>query len=215
VSTEQERKRKREWARRFRANERPEAKAARNAKRRATRIRKRPQREPGQCVKCNRIFPLTSEFFTTVRKKKRDGSGWWTSFASECRECRNKRFRVFYDKDPIAGVARSVAYIRDNPHAKAAKNNRDMVRYMRRHGRECPPWVNHELIESLYAIARELTDRGYPHEVEHIHPIKHPRLCGLHVPWNLRVAPRALNQAKGNRLPFETGVVHDCTALLF
>jgi len=90
-----------------------------------------------------------------------------------------------------------------------------MVRYARRKKRGCPPWANQGLIESLYAIADDMTRRsGVPHEVDHIYPLMHPLCCGLHVPWNLRVVPIALNQAKGNRLPFDLGNVRDCTAFL-
>jgi hypothetical protein len=105
--------------------------------------------------------------------------------------------------------------VRDNPHAKAAKNNRDMVRYARRKKRGCPPWANSAHIEALYAIAADLSCRtGVPHEVDHVYPLIHPTSCGLHVPWNLRVVPAALNQAKGNRLPFDVGIVRDCTTFL-
>lgn len=34
--------------------------------------------------------------------------------------------------------------------------------------------------------------------VDHIIPLNHPRVCGLHVPWNLRELPSASNFARGN-----------------
>lgn len=36
------------------------------------------------------------------------------------------------------------------------------------------------------------------YEVDHIIPISHPDVCGLHVPWNLQIIPQAENRAKGN-----------------
>jgi hypothetical protein len=36
--------------------------------------------------------------------------------------------------------------------------------------------------------------------VDHIHPLKHPDLCGLHVPWNLQYLSNADNARKGRKL---------------
>lgn len=35
--------------------------------------------------------------------------------------------------------------------------------------------------------------------LDHIIPLRHPEVCGLHVPWNLRVVKRETNLKKGNR----------------
>jgi hypothetical protein len=35
----------------------------------------------------------------------------------------------------------------------------------------------------------------------HIWPLRHPRVCGLHIPKNLRIVPAMMNQSKGNKLP--------------
>jgi hypothetical protein len=207
----------RNWAVRFYEQETTEARgmryakknAARNAKRWAANPESRKRDRPlGQCTACKEILPNTAEFFIPLRVKGRD------YLSAECRECRNKRFRIWYDKDPASQVAKAAGYVKNNPQARAAKNNRDMIRYMRRKKRGCPPWANYGLMQSLYVISDALTDIGHPHQVDHIYPLIHPRLCGLHVPWNLRVVPTALNQAKGNRLPFDTGKVIDCTSLL-
>ena len=49
-----------------------------------------------------------------------------------------------------------------------------------------PPWLdeNHKKdIEALHAKAIELTQStGEKYEVDHIHPLRHKLLCGLHVP---------------------------------
>ena len=116
-----------------------------------------------------------------------------------------------YSKYPAHYVARAYAYVQANP---GPKRNRDMIRYLRRKKRGCPPWANQAHMEALHAIASALTKSGKPHEVDHIYPLIHPTSCGLHVPWNLRVVPTPLNQAKGNRLPHDTGVARDCTVLL-
>ncbi|MGY2279567.1 HNH endonuclease signature motif containing protein [Pseudomonas monsensis] len=60
-----------------------------------------------------------------------------------------------------------------------------------------PSWVDCDAIEALYVDARKLTvTTGIKHEVDHIIPIQGKRVCGLHVPWNLRVITKAANVRK-------------------
>lgn len=60
-----------------------------------------------------------------------------------------------------------------------------------------PTWVNRNAIEAIYVEARQLTaTTGMKHEVDHIIPIQGKRVCGLHVPWNLRVVTKAVNARK-------------------
>ena len=65
----------------------------------------------------------------------------------------------------------------------------------------CPKWLTDEdkaRIVEIYAEARRLTElTGVPHEVDHIIPLQGRTVCGLHVPWNLRV----LTKEENNRRP--------------
>jgi transposase len=65
-----------------------------------------------------------------------------------------------------------------------------------------PKWLTKEQrrqIQSLYVQAAQLTDEtGVKHEVDHIHPLQHADLCGLHVFWNLRIITKSENSAKSN-----------------
>jgi len=67
-----------------------------------------------------------------------------------------------------------------------------------------PKWltVDHKtFIEIQYQMAKLLEDRmGIEYHVDHIHPLQNENVCGLHVPWNLRVIPALENISKGNKL---------------
>jgi 5-methylcytosine-specific restriction endonuclease McrA len=59
-----------------------------------------------------------------------------------------------------------------------------------------PAWVDRKAITAIY---RECRTRGLGYEVDHIIPLINKSVCGLHVPWNLRVITAAENARKGNR----------------
>lgn len=65
-----------------------------------------------------------------------------------------------------------------------------------------PKWLTKEQrkeIQSFYVQAAHLTDEtGTKYEVDHIHPLRHASLCGLHVPWNLRIITKSENASKNN-----------------
>jgi len=70
-----------------------------------------------------------------------------------------------------------------------------------------PPWANREKIAAVYDKAFRLTNRtGIKHSVDHIIPIQHPKVCGLHVHANLRVLTAQENSRKHNSF---CGPAHD------
>lgn len=62
-----------------------------------------------------------------------------------------------------------------------------------------PAWADREAIKAVYLQAYEMRLAGQSVEVDHIVPLRHPYVCGLHVPWNLRILNRAENQARSNK----------------
>lgn len=75
----------------------------------------------------------------------------------------------------------------------------------RKHRSATPPWLTREektAIRKLYEMAILMTKTtGEQYVVDHIYPLRSETVCGLHVPWNLRVITRAENLAKSNALP--------------
>ena len=56
-------------------------------------------------------------------------------------------------------------------------------------------------MRNLYLKAQELTKiAGERYVVDHIIPLISPEVCGLHVPWNLRVITQEENLKKYNKL---------------
>lgn len=62
-----------------------------------------------------------------------------------------------------------------------------------------PPWVSNVELQVIKLRMQWLTEAtGIQHNIDHIVPLSHPLVCGLTVPWNLRIIPRAPNLSKGN-----------------
>ena len=62
-----------------------------------------------------------------------------------------------------------------------------------------PAWADKSAIKEIYDTAKTLTkDTGIEYHVDHIVPIRHPLVCGLHVEHNLRVITKSENSQKSN-----------------
>lgn len=70
-----------------------------------------------------------------------------------------------------------------------------------------PPWLSADQLAAMADVRRQARraseETGVPHEVDHIVPLRGATVCGLNVPWNLRVIPGRINNFKSNRLDEE------------
>jgi hypothetical protein len=96
------------------------------------------------------------------------------------------------------------------------KKNSDKCRGRRNSVKTATPsWLSEADIlhtARFYEIAVAMSEGKEKHEVDHIVPVNHPLVCGLHVPWNLQIITYAQNKAKGNSLqtdPLPDAITYD------
>ena len=127
-------------------------------------------------------------------------------------EASQKAKKEYYERNKEQVIARAAArpveqrrlhrekYKAQNPELYKAFTS---VR-RRRHKNATPKWITSEqklAMRNLYLKAQELTKiAGERYVVDHIIPLISPDVCGLHVPWNLRVITQEENLKKSNKL---------------
>jgi hypothetical protein len=74
----------------------------------------------------------------------------------------------------------------------------------RRHRNATPAWITKEqklAMRQLYLQAQQMTQiTGERYVVDHVVPLISDEVCGLHVPWNLRVITQEENLKKSNKI---------------
>jgi 5-methylcytosine-specific restriction endonuclease McrA len=118
----------------------------------------------------------------------------------------------YYEANKEAVIARANARPleeRRRHKGKHKENNPEYYKSLtsvrkRRHKNATPKWVTPDQklkIRQLYLEAMRLTKlTGERYVVDHIVPLISPEVCGLHVPWNLRVITQEENLRKSNKL---------------
>lgn len=61
-----------------------------------------------------------------------------------------------------------------------------------------PPWVDIHHVWDIFLSAALLRREGFDIQTDHIIPVNHPYVCGLHCPDNLRNIDANENQRKSN-----------------
>jgi hypothetical protein len=120
--------------------------------------------------------------------------------------------RRYYEKNKDAVKARANARSKEEVHQYKANHKKRNPEYYkalvsvrkRRHRKATPQWITASQklsMRQLYLQAMELTKiTGERYVVDHVIPLISDEVCGLHVPWNLRVITQEENLKKSNKL---------------
>lgn len=161
-----------------------------------------PRKTKGVCVECLRVewakaAETRAEYFA----------------AYNCREDVKDRKNAWYQENReqvIAAAATRPAHVkREYQQAWKERNlvwtRADTKARRRKHRQATPLWLSRRQkseTRQLYQIAITMTQTtGEQYVVDHIYPLRSDVVCGLHVPWNLRVVTQAENLQKSNSLP--------------
>lgn len=136
--------------------------------------------EERHCTSCDTTLPISR--FGYKKRYRKDGS-LLISYKSICKSCKVEENKKYHN--PVTKLAIGAK-------RRATKLN------------ATPKWLTKQQlhkIKLIYALRLNLTRKtGITHHVDHIVPLNHPEVCGLHVPWNLRVITEEENVAKSNSL---------------
>ena len=160
-----------------------------------------PRKTKGACIECLKVEwvkgnEARAEYFREYSKS----------------DAGQKAKKEYYQRNKDAVIARAQGrsdeeknqykkkYKQDNPDLY-----RELVSLRRRRFRQATPkWLTAEQkmeIRLKYRLAIELSRAtGVRHAVDHEIPLQGEDVCGLHVPWNLRVITQEENLKKSNKL---------------
>lgn len=161
-----------------------------------------PRKTKGACVECLQVewrkaADTRAEYFKTYNK----------------REDVKERKHVWYQENReqvIAAAATRPSSVLQSYRNAWKEANKTQVRAdtkARRwkHRSATPVWLSRRQkseIRQMYQIAITMTQTtGEQYVVDHIYPLRSDVVCGLHVPWNLRVVTQSENLRKSNSLP--------------
>jgi 5-methylcytosine-specific restriction endonuclease McrA len=160
-----------------------------------------PRKAKGACTECLRVDwgkknVARAEYFRQYNQR------------APVKDRKNDWYVANRDKVIQAAATRPAAVVREYRNAWKRNNilqvRADTKARRRRHRIATPKWLTRRQkseIRQLYQIAITMTKTtGEQYVVDHIVPLRSEFVCGLHVPWNLRVITREENLAKSNQL---------------
>lgn len=164
----------------------------------------RPNHSEGRCNTCYKRAKYAAPKYSckkcavVLKQKAKNPNGWcfacWKPEKDRLYHNANKEKRTEFlntwrksNKDKLSGYAKK--HYEANKHKYREKDAHRRALEVQ----ATPVWVNRSELREIYAQC----PKG--HHVDHIVPLKHPLVCGLHVPANLQIIPAAENLRKNNK----------------
>lgn len=159
-----------------------------------------PRKTKGACTECLKIEwkeanEKRSDYFSAYNKQeavKEKKHEWYEANREQVIERAKTR--------PVEQLRQYRNTWKQNNNLQVLADNK--VR-RRKHRLATPPWLSRKQktdIRHLYEIAITMTKTtGEQYVVDHIVPLRSNVVCGLHVPWNLRVITQEENLMKSNK----------------
>lgn len=161
-----------------------------------------PRKTKGSCVEClrdewKRSAVTRAEYFSAYNQS----------------EAGKQAKEKYYERNREAVIARAMARpsVEKQAYRNAWKQNNavqvlaDNKVRRKKHRQATPSWITRQQkseMRALYQTAIGMSKTtGEKYVVDHIYPLRSEVVCGLHVPWNLRVITREENLHKSNALP--------------
>jgi 5-methylcytosine-specific restriction endonuclease McrA len=160
-----------------------------------------PRKTKGACVECLKVewaqaAETRAEYFREYNRK------------DEVRDKKHDWYLENREQVIQTAATRPAAVLREYRNVWKAANKTQVLAdnkvRRRKHRDATPPWLTRKQkseIRQLYQIAITMTQTtGEQYVVDHIVPLRSEEVCGLHVPWNLRVITQEENLKKSNKL---------------
>ena len=160
-----------------------------------------PRKTKGSCVECLKVeWQEAAEkrvnYFREYNKRE------------DVRDRKNDWYLANKEQVVASAATRPPEVLRQYRNAWK-ENNKTQVRAdtkarRRKHRLATPKWLSRKQkseLRQIYQIAITMSKTtGEQYVVDHIVPLRSEHVCGLHVPWNLRVIPQQENLLKSNKL---------------
>ena len=162
-----------------------------------------------QCKDCERKASLEYEAANREKRRKEKRDFYQANLEKEL-----QRKRDFYAQNTEKEKARSARWRDENREYLRAKDRQDAkdrpayfcYKTQKRHTaklQRTPKWLTEEQLRDIqteYELSAWCSEvMGIKYNVDHIVPLQGKTVCGLHVPWNLRVIPASDNFKKSNK----------------
>ena len=162
-----------------------------------------------QCRSCEREASLKYEAENREKRRQEKRDFYATNLEKEL-----ERKRLHYALNTEKEKARSARWREENREYLREKDRQDAknrpayfcYKTQKRHAaklQRTPAWLSEEQLKEIqveYELSAWCSQvMGVKYNVDHIVPLQGKTVCGLHVPWNLRVIPASDNFRKSNK----------------